>query len=37
VMESGRAVEAGTHAQLLTQGGRYAHFWNDQQAEVAAG
>jgi len=36
VMESGRVVEAGTHAQLLTQGGRYAHLWNDQQAEVAA-
>jgi ATP-binding cassette, subfamily B, heavy metal transporter len=36
VMESGRVVEAGTHAQLLAQGGRYAHLWNDQQADVAA-
>jgi ATP-binding cassette subfamily B protein len=36
VMEAGRVVESGTHAQLLAQGGRYAHLWSDQQAEAAA-
>jgi ATP-binding cassette subfamily B protein len=36
VMESGRVVEAGSHGQLLAQGGRYARLWRDQQADAAA-
>ncbi len=36
VMEAGRVVETGSHAQLLAQGGRYARLWNDQQADAAA-
>ena len=31
VMEQGRIVERGTHAQLLAQGGRYAQMWALQQ------
>jgi ATP-binding cassette subfamily B protein len=31
VMEQGRIVERGTHAQLLAQGGRYASMWQLQQ------
>lgn len=30
VMESGRAVESGTHAELLQAGGRYASLWRMQ-------
>jgi len=36
VMEAGRVVESGSHAQLLADGGRYAHLWQDQQADAAA-
>ncbi|MFP4126156.1 MAG: ABCB family ABC transporter ATP-binding protein/permease [Alphaproteobacteria bacterium] len=36
VMEAGRVVESGSHAQLLAQGGRYARLWQDQQADAAA-
>ena len=30
VMDQGRVVERGTHAQLLAQGGRYARMWQLQ-------
>ena len=36
VMEAGRVVESGTHAELVALGGRYAHLWQDQQANAAA-
>lgn len=32
VLEKGRVVERGSHAQLLEQDGRYAHMWSLQQA-----
>ncbi|MFM8590296.1 MAG: ABCB family ABC transporter ATP-binding protein/permease, partial [Limnohabitans sp.] len=32
VMEAGRSVERGTHAQLLSQQGRYAQMWALQQS-----
>ncbi|MFZ9373684.1 MAG: ABCB family ABC transporter ATP-binding protein/permease [Burkholderiaceae bacterium] len=32
VMDSGRIVERGTHAQLLAAGGRYAQMWALQQS-----
>ncbi len=32
VMEHGRIVERGTHAELLERGGRYAEMWRLQQA-----
>ncbi|EHL23990.1 MULTISPECIES: ABC transporter ATP-binding protein/permease [unclassified Acidovorax] len=31
VMDAGRIIERGTHAQLLAQGGRYASMWSLQQ------
>ena len=30
VMDAGRIVEQGSHAQLLAQGGLYARYWNRQ-------
>lgn len=31
VMDGGRVVQSGTHAELLAAGGRYAELWNAQQ------
>jgi ABC-type transport system involved in Fe-S cluster assembly fused permease/ATPase subunit len=36
VMELGRILERGTHAELLARGGRYAEMWRLQQASEPA-
>jgi ATP-binding cassette subfamily B protein len=33
VLDGGRVIESGTHAQLLALGGQYAHMWTLQQRE----
>jgi ATP-binding cassette subfamily B protein len=35
VMDTGRIIERGTHANLMAKGGRYAQMWNLQQAAEA--
>ena len=35
VLDAGRIVERGTHADLLSAGGHYAHMWRLQQQERA--
>ena len=37
VMEAGRIIERGRHAQLLEQGGRYAQMWSLQQSGEGEG
>jgi ATP-binding cassette subfamily B protein len=34
VMDRGRVVESGTHAELVAQGGRYAASWRRQMRET---
>jgi ATP-binding cassette subfamily B protein len=34
VMEGGRIVERGTHAELMAMGGRYTQMWTLQQADA---
>ncbi|WP_438956420.1 ABCB family ABC transporter ATP-binding protein/permease [Cognatiyoonia sp.] len=36
VLEAGEVIERGTHAELLSRDGRYAHLWNRQLDEAAA-
>ncbi|MDH4417782.1 MAG: ABC transporter ATP-binding protein/permease [Acidovorax sp.] len=36
VMDAGRIIERGTHAQLLARGGRYASMWSLQQSDPSA-
>jgi ATP-binding cassette, subfamily B, heavy metal transporter len=36
VLDAGRVVERGPHAELLALGGRYAEMWRLQQSGEAA-
>ena len=33
-LENGQVAEAGSHADLLRKGGRYAELWNQQASNV---
>jgi ATP-binding cassette subfamily B protein len=33
VLDQGRVIERGTHADLLAAQGRYAHMWSLQQSQ----
>ena len=35
VLDEGRVVEQGTHAELLAENGRYAAMWQRQRADMA--
>lgn len=35
VMDDGKLVEAGTHAELISQGGKYAKLWQQQSKTLA--
>jgi ABC-type multidrug transport system fused ATPase/permease subunit len=37
VMDDGRIVEDGTHADLVAAGGRYARLWDAAAPDVAVG
>ena len=37
VLDGGKVVESGTHAQLLAKNGLYADMWNQQAAEKSGG
>jgi ATP-binding cassette subfamily B protein len=37
VMDGGRIIESGTHAELLSLGGRYAGSWLEQMKSRTAG
>jgi ABC-type transport system involved in Fe-S cluster assembly fused permease/ATPase subunit len=36
VLEQGHIIEQGTHAQLLSQGGKYFEMWTIQQKNIDA-
>jgi ABC-type multidrug transport system fused ATPase/permease subunit len=37
VMEDGRVIESGTHAELLARGGKYAVSWHAQMRTPGSG